>query len=53
MQYQLKPQEKADIAWLRSLPYLLKEKLRLTPKAEPDEIPDALTKWMAWVQWCN
>lgn len=27
--------------------YLLKENLRLALKAGPDEIPDALTKWMA------
>lgn len=30
--------------------YLLKENLRLAVKAGPDEIVDALTKWMCWVQ---
>lgn len=33
--------------------YLLKENLRLTLKADPDEIFGALTKWMAWVQRCR
>ncbi len=33
--------------------YLLKENLRLALKAGPDEIADALTKWMAWAQRCR
>lgn len=33
--------------------YLLKEDLRLALKAGPDEIADALTKWMAWAQRCR
>lgn len=33
--------------------YLLKENLRLALKAGPDDISDALTKWMAWAQRCR
>ncbi len=33
--------------------YLLKEDLRLALKAGPDEISDALRKWMAWAQRCR
>ena len=33
--------------------YLLKENLRLALKAGPDEIADALPKWMAWAQRCR
>lgn len=33
--------------------YLLKEDLRLTLKAGPDEIARALIKWMAWAQRCR
>ena len=33
--------------------YLLKENLRLALKAGPDEISDALTKWMNWAQRCR
>ena len=33
--------------------YLLKENLRLALKAGPDEIAEALTKWMAWAQRCR
>lgn len=33
--------------------YLLKEDLRLALKAGPDEIGEALTKWMAWAQRCR
>lgn len=33
--------------------YLLKEDFRLALKAGPDEIADALTKWMAWAQRCR
>ena len=33
--------------------YLLKENLRLALKADPDEIAEALTKWMAWAQRCR
>lgn len=33
--------------------YLLKEDLRLALKAGPDEIADALTKWMGWAQRCR
>ena len=32
---------------------LLKENLRLALKAGPDEIADALSKWMAWAQRCR
>ena len=33
--------------------YLLKENLRLALKADPDEISDALIKWMNWAQRCR
>ena len=33
--------------------YLLKEGLRLALKAGPEEIADALTKWMGWAQRCR
>lgn len=33
--------------------YLLKEGLRLVLKAGPEEIPDALAKWMGWAQRCR
>lgn len=33
--------------------YLLKEHLRLAVKAAPDEIEDALKRWMAWAQRCR
>ena len=33
--------------------YLLKENLRLALKAGPDEIANALSKWMAWAQRCR
>ena len=33
--------------------YLLKEGLRLALKAGPEEIAEALTKWMAWAQRCR
>lgn len=33
--------------------YLLKEGLRLALKADPEEITDALTKWMGWAQRCR
>ena len=48
---QLKFLTKANLRLYRA--YLLKEGLRLALKAGSDEISEALTKWMGWVQRCR